>query len=169
MAKTKDVLLDHTVDGIQEYDNALPAWWLGIFYFTIAFAVFFVPYLYITGWTSFGQFEEEMAAAEQRYGDPAAAVADGSDVEFVPTAEDVTAGREVWMSSCVACHLEDGTGSIGPDLTDAEWIHGGALNDIRTTVFNGVPEKGMLTWGPVIGQTKVNQVSAYVHSLGGGQ
>ena len=67
MAKPKDVLLDHEVDGIKEYDNPLPAWWLGIFYVTIAFAIVFIPYLYITGWTSIGQYEEEMAAAEAEY------------------------------------------------------------------------------------------------------
>ncbi len=168
MAKPKDVLLDHEVDGIKEYDNPLPAWWLGIFYVTIAFAIVFIPYLYITGWTSIGQYEEEMAAAEAEYAvdeeEAAAALA-----AWEPTDADREAGATIFAEKCVACHAADGTGGIGPDLTDAEWIHGGTLADISRTVFDGVPDKGMLTWGPVIGQDKVNQVSAYIHSLGGGR
>lgn len=168
MARPKDVLLDHEVDGIREYDNPLPAWWLGIFYVTIAFAIVFVPYLYVTGWSSSGQYDDEMAEAQERY------AVDGEEAAealaaWQPTDADRQTGATIFAEKCVACHAADGTGGIGPDLTDAEWIHGGTLVDISTTVFNGVPDKGMLTWGPVIGQEKVNQVSAYIHNLGGGQ
>jgi len=171
MARYTDVLLDHEIDGIQEYDNPLPAWWLGTFYVTIAFSLVFVPYLWMTGWTQHTQYEAEVAAAEAQYGPLLAqnkAVAAASD-DAGPTPADIAAGEGVYTARCVACHMADGTGGIGPDLTDAEWIHGGSLGAIRKTVHEGVPAKGMLAWGPVIGDDAVRQVSAYVHSLGGGQ
>jgi cytochrome c oxidase cbb3-type subunit III len=168
MAKATDVLLDHEVDGIKEFDNPLPAWWLGILYVTIVFTLIFIPYLYVTGWSSAGQYEDEMAAADEKYGDPGEAAAEAM-ASWEPTSADIAAGKAVFTRNCVACHAADGTGGIGPNLTDAEWIHGGTMADIQKTVFAGVPEKGMLTWGPVIGQEKVNQVSAYIHTLGGGQ
>ncbi len=165
MAAPKDVLLPHSADGIQEYDNPMPAWWLGIFYFTIAFTIVFIPYLWGTGWTQEGQYEDEMAAAAEAYKVPESAVATaGGDASG-----DAAAGQATFASMCVACHGADAKGGIGPDLTDAEWIHGGTMSQIQQTVTDGVPAKGMLAWGPVIGAKKVADVSAYVHSLGGGQ
>jgi cytochrome c oxidase cbb3-type subunit 3 len=81
----------------------------------------------------------------------------------------VEAGKTVFQSNCVACHGADLHGGIGPNLTDATWIHGGRLDEIVHTVTNGVPEKGMPTWGPVLGPQKVAQVAAFVHEQGGGQ
>ena len=175
MAAPTDVLLEHSADGIQEYDNPLPAWWLGIFYVTIAFTVVFIPYLQMTGWSQEGQYREELAAAEARYEPILAAKAEAqasavaSHAGSAPSAGDIVAGQAVFAGKCVACHLADATGGIGPDLTDAEWIHGGTLAEITNTVTVGVPAKGMLAWGPVIGDEEVRQVSAYVHSLGGGE
>ena len=175
MAAPTDVLLEHSADGIQEYDNPLPAWWLGIFYATIGFTLVFIPYLQVTGWSQETQYEEELAAAEARYEPARAARAEAqasaaaASSGAVPTDEDIAAGEAVFAGTCVACHLADATGGIGPDLTDAEWIHGGTLAEITNTIAVGVPAKGMLAWGPVIGDQKVRQVSAYVHSLGGGE
>ncbi len=176
MAAPRDILLDHSADGIQEYDNPLPAWWLGIFYVTIAFTVVFVPYVHFTGWSQEGQYEEELAAAETTYA-PAreakaaemAASTAAAESAGAPTADDVAAGKEIYAGKCVACHMADATGGIGPNLTDAEWIHGGTLAEITHTVSEGVPENGMLAWGPILGAGQVRQVSAYVHSLGGGE
>lgn len=180
MAAPRDVLLEHEADGIQEYDNPLPAWWLGTFYITIVFTLVFIPYLHLTGWTQEGQYADEVAAAEAQYApirqakaaaaqaaaDERAAVAKASGAA---PAVDLDAGKAVWDGKCVACHAADGSGGIGPDLTDAEWIHGGTLPAITKTVAEGVPAKGMLAWGPIIGDEQVAQVSAYVHSLGGGE
>jgi cytochrome c oxidase cbb3-type subunit 3 len=69
----------------------------------------------------------------------------------------------------VACHAADGTGNIGPNLTDATWIHGGTPDEINNTVFFGVEGRGMIGWGPVLGAQEVASLAAYVHSLGGGQ
>jgi cytochrome c oxidase cbb3-type subunit 3 len=89
-------------------------------------------------------------------------------VAAVVTPEAVAAGKAIFESNCVACHGADLLGGVGPNLTDATWIHGGSLPEITTVITNGVPEKGMLTWGPILGPERVAQVAAYVHSAGGG-
>lgn len=174
---THDVLIGHTSDGIQEFDNPMPMWWLGIFWVTIIFGVVFTPYLALTGWTQVKQYDAELAAAEAEYAPKIAAQkeaaaarrAEAASQGGAPSAADIEAGRALFVTNCVACHAADGTGGIGPDLTDAEWIHGGTLDQITTTVNEGVLAKGMIAWGPILGDDKVAQVTAYVHSLGGGQ
>lgn len=174
--KTRDVLIGHTSDGIQEFDNPMPMWWLGIFWVTIIFAFVFTPYLAVTGWTQVKQYENELAAADAEYGPKLAAQKAAAEERRKaaaksggPSAADIAAGKDLYTTNCVACHAADGTGGIGPDLTDAVWIHGGTLDAITTTVTEGVVAKGMIPWGPVLGDEKVAQVSAYVHSMGGGQ
>ncbi len=174
---THDVLIGHTSDGIQEFDNPMPMWWLGIFWVTILFALVFTPYLAITGWTQVAQYDQEMAAAEAEYAPKLAAQkaaadqrrAEAASTGGAPSAADIDAGKALFTTNCVACHAADATGGIGPDLTDAEWLHGGSLEAITKTVADGVLAKGMIAWGPILGDEKVGQVSAYVHSLGGGQ
>lgn len=161
----QDKVLGHAdeCDGIEEYDNKLPAWWLGIFYFTIAFAIFFVPYLYVTGWSQAKQYDEEIADAKKKWPEPEGGVA------LAVTPEAVARGKDIFASNCVGCHGPELKGGIGPDLTDATWIHGGTLKDIANTITVGVPEKGMVTWGPILGPQKIADVAAFIHSSGGGQ
>ena len=59
----------------------------------------------------------------------------------------------------------DGGGNIGPNLTDAYWIHGSKPIDIFHTVIDGVPAKGMPTWGPQLGDDRIESVVAYVLSI----
>ena len=167
MSAPTDVLLDHEVDGIREYDNPMPAWWLGIFYASIAFTLLYVPWLYATSWNQVSRYDDEMAAAEAQWPSPAegeTAVSGAANLTG-----DAAAGATVFAERCFTCHGIDGKGGIGPDLTDAAWIHGGTEDAIRTTVSFGVLEKGMLAWEPLIGAQGVADVSAYVHALGGGE
>lgn len=79
-------------------------------------------------------------------------------------------GEAVFKANCVACHGPEGKGLVGPNLTDGEWLYGGTLADIENTVTNGSKKNAvMIAWLPVLGPEKVKAVSAYVHSLGGGQ
>lgn len=159
-----DEILGHAdeADGIEEYDNALPAWWLGLFAFTVITGAMYGFHWFITGQTQEKAYAAELAAAEAAWPAPAA------DAPIVVDAGSIDAGKEVYEQNCVACHGADLKGGIGPDLTDAEWVHGGTLDEIRVTVTDGVPEKGMLAWGGILGPDKVAKVSAYVHSSGGG-
>ncbi len=80
------------------------------------------------------------------------------------TPEAVSAGEPVYMTTCLACHGADLEGGIGADLSDDEWVHGGTPEDVIRTIREGVLEKGMPAWGPILGPEKVNQVAAYVLS-----
>ena len=168
MSRTRDQVLGHAdeADGIEEYDNALPTWWLGLLYFTIAWGIVYgVHYHWVAERSQVGSYQQELAAAAVAWPapDPAAmaSAATGEEAE--------EAGEAVYTANCVGCHGPELKGGIGPDLTDGAWIHGGTLADVTRTITEGVPEKGMLTWGPILGAQKVAQVAAYVFAAGGGQ
>lgn len=173
MAEPQNVLLPHDADGIREYDNPMPAWWLGIFYVTIGFSVVFVPALWVMNWSQEGQYDEEKTQHDREYASVRAAKEEAAAKAAAAAAgggpASVEVGKAVFQQNCVACHGAAGEGGIGPNLLDSTWIHGGTLTQIQQTVSNGVPEKGMLSWAPILGPEKVGQVAAYVHSLGGGQ
>jgi cytochrome c oxidase cbb3-type subunit 3 len=155
----KDQLLGHGADndGIDEYDNPLPDWWLALFYFSILFAIgYTIEYHWVSHRSQAGAYDAEVAAAKVRWPQ-----ADAPVVAAV-TPEAVAAGQGIYQQNCVACHGADLHGGIGPDLTDGTWIHGGTLPDITNTITKGVPEKGMITWGPILGPEKVGQVAAFV-------
>ena len=153
----------HEADGIEEYDNKLPAWWLGLFYLTIAFAVWvFVDWHVITPRSLAGDYDTEVAAAI------AAMPPAPTPIPVIIDAAHIAAGQAVFAANCVSCHGEKAEGKIGPSLTDTTWIHGGKVEEIEMLVFNGFVAKGMIAWGPILGPEKVADVTAYVHSLGGG-
>jgi len=147
-------------DGIEEYDNPLPNWWLGLFYLTIAWAlVYGVHYHFVAHRSEVKALAAEIEAANRRWPQEAAAAA-ATSVDM--SQESVEAGEVIYKANCVACHGADLKGGIGPNLLDTTWIHGGTPEQILHTIRVGVPEKGMLTWGPILGAAKVAQVAAYV-------
>ncbi|MEZ4237246.1 MAG: c-type cytochrome [Myxococcota bacterium] len=158
MKRDKDQLLGHAEDndGIQEYDNALPDWWLGLFLFTVVWGIgYAVDYHLVSHRSQVKYYEAEMAAAQVQW-------PQNVKKEIVYDAATVEAGKEIFTANCVACHGADMKGGIGPNLLDATWIHGGEPEDIRKVITDGVPEKGMVTWGPVLGPDKIAKVTAYV-------
>lgn len=164
-----DRLLDHSYDGIQEFDNPLPRWWVWIFWATIVFSVLYV--FDVTGRLAgpgrVQEYEREMAAAAERWPAPSGPVDAASLAAMAADPATVAAGAQVFATNCVACHRADGGGLIGPNLTDDFWIHGGSLPEIHQVVSDGVLDKGMPPWSKVLSPAQVNAVVAYVHSLYG--
>jgi cytochrome c oxidase cbb3-type subunit 3 len=149
-------------DGIEEYDNPLPNWWLGLFYLCIAWAVVYgVHYHFIAHRSEVQALAAEVEAANQRWPQEAAAAA-ATTVDL--SQANIEAGEAIFKANCVACHGANMLGGIGPNLLDSIWIHGGKPEEILHIITVGVPEKGMLTWGPILGPAKVAQVTAYVVS-----
>ncbi|TNE92380.1 MAG: c-type cytochrome [Deltaproteobacteria bacterium] len=159
----ENIIMGHAEDndGIEEYDNSLPDWWLALFFACIIWGgIYAVMYHGYQQTSQEKLYLAEVAAAEEQWG--GAAEVDLAAVEITP--ELIAAGEPIFTQNCVACHAADLTGGVGPNLVDEEWIHGGEYADIVKTVTDGVPAKGMLTWGPILGDEKVRQVSAYVYS-----
>jgi cytochrome c oxidase cbb3-type subunit 3 len=169
--KYADELREHQFDGIEEFDNHLPNWWLWTFYGACIFSLFYWLYYHGLGLgpTSREYYEREMAAAAAAK--VTVEVTEESLLTLSADTAGLQAGRQVFEQNCVACHGPDGGGTLagaplpGPNLTDGAWIHGGAPMQIHATITNGVVEKGMLAWGPILGPTKVQQVAAYVLSI----
>jgi cytochrome c oxidase cbb3-type subunit 3 len=120
-----------------------------------------VHYHFIAHRSEVATLAAEMADADKRWPKEAAAAA-ATTVDVTP--ENVAAGETVYKANCVPCHGPELLGGIGPNLLDTVWIHGGKPEEILHTITVGVPEKGMLTWGPILGPEKVAQVAAYVVS-----
>ena len=167
MSKDTNEKLGHAdeADGIEEYDNPLPDWWVGLFWLTIIWAIGYgVHYHFIGNRSQEGALAAEMAAAEIAFPAQAAASAAAVSADFQVTPEAIAAGEVVYNTQCFACHLADLSGSIGPSFLDEEWIHGGQASDIINTIINGVPEKGMVPWGQILSPVEINNVASYIIS-----
>lgn len=169
--KEADILLDHDYDGIHELDNNLPPWWLWGFYITIAFAVVYMIRFHIAGGPSSAEeFEMEMAQAKEEvdaYLATAANLVDEGSVEMLTAEARIMAGKKIYETNCVACHLSDGGGQVGPNLTDAYWIHGGGIKNVFKTIKYGVPAKGMISWKDQLSPSQMQEVASYILTLQG--
>ena len=166
MTPDDERLLEHNYDGIQEYDNPLPRWWVWIFWATIAFAVLYA--VDIGGWMRgpgrIPDYNRSLADASKRWpqptsSDPAALAALSRD------ANAVALGKKVFTTNCAVCHRADAGGNIGPNLTDEYWLHGGRIEEIAKTISEGVLDKGMPNWGKMLPPAQVSAVAVYVASL----
>lgn len=169
----QDHLLEHNYDGIQEFDNPMPRWWVYIFWATIVFSILYyfnVPGIGI-GKGRIANYNETMAAARAAEAKRVAAQPAGSSPEqLVALSKDATAlasGKQTFTQNCAACHRADAGGQIGPNLTDDYWLHGAAIDQIHKTVTDGVLEKGMPPWGKVLKPAQLDAVVAYVYTLRG--
>lgn len=164
-----DRLLDHSYDGIQEYDNPMPRWWVWVFWATIVFSVayYVLPAPFGEGPGKIAQYEADVAKHQQSAPPPVATVSDAELTQLAANAAAVAAGKVVFDANCAACHRADGGGLIGPNLTDTAWIHGGAPAQVHHTIAVGVLAKGMPPWERILKPEQLNNVTAYVLSLQG--
>jgi cytochrome c oxidase cbb3-type subunit III len=172
VAPGEPLLSDHEYDGIQEFDNPMPRWWVWVFWGTFYFAICYALWLHVfmrgtpimEEYTlDMGRYREEMAKREM-----------GSEIKE-ETLEKLMANtavmndaRDLFKLRCVQCHADKGQGLIGPNLTDDYWIHGhGTLMDIHGVVDGGVLTKGMPAWGKTLSRVEVAKLAAYVGTLRG--
>ncbi len=165
-----DRLLEHEYDGIREYDNPMPRWWLLTFAGTIVFAVIYTLNVgpVGNGRGRIADYEASMAAATAAHPAPTGpAIAPERLLALAADHEAMEDGEKTFTTNCAACHRADGGGLIGPNLTDDAWIHGGTITDIYTTVTKGVLDKGMPAWEKVLKPEQLAEVVAYVTTLKG--
>ncbi|GAB5465708.1 MAG: hypothetical protein Kapaf2KO_11440 [Candidatus Kapaibacteriales bacterium] len=174
MAQAEDRLLDHNYDGIEEYDNPLPQWWLMLFYITIAFGVVYAGYMHFTdyGKDQYEKYDQELAEYRELMSsgaiDSSLVFFENESFEFDDSPATLMKGKQVFDKNCVACHLADGGGLVGPNLTDEYWILGGGMENVVATLRKGGREgKGMIPWEGVLSKEEILTVASYVLSLEG--
>ena len=164
-----DHLLDHAYDGIQEYDNPLPRWWLALFWATIIFTPLYILYFHFGGgMLAKERYDQEMIAFYDKQAEQLLAlgeISEGTLVDLMADASMMNGGKKIFQAKCATCHGMFGEGGIGPNLTDDHWLHGPQLMDIYRTVMEGVPAKGMLAWERLLRPAEILAVSAHVGSL----
>jgi len=172
--KPADTTTGHEYDGIQELDNPLPAWWFYMFFLTIVWGVGYLivypglgNFAGLIGWTQVGQYDQQVAAADEKYRDmrdrylalPVEEIAGDPAVRKM--------GMRMFANNCAQCHGSDAKGAYGfPNLTDDDWIYGGDAATIKATLING-RQAVMPAWGNVIGDKGIADVTQYLMRLNG--
>jgi cytochrome c oxidase cbb3-type subunit 3 len=157
------LLKDHEYDGIKELDNDLPPWWKWLFILCIVFAVVYLVRLTVfqaDDLIQTSEYNADMAESKLK----AAALPQAAPLEIVvlSDAASIASGKETWTKICSVCHLVDGGGLVGPNMTDKYWIHGNKVTDLFNTVTNGVIEKGMIPYKDQLSPKQRLEVISYV-------
>lgn len=185
----------HSWDGIEEYNNPLPRWWVWVFYATIIWGIGYSvaypawPLIHgatpgLLGASTRADVEVEIAAVDKAN----AAIKDkliaadltaiGTDPELATYAEN--AGAAVFRTNCAQCHGSGAAGVVGkgyPNLLDDDWLWGGTMDDIHTTVTHGIrnttdpdarysemPKFGL---DGILDETQIAQVAEHVLAISG--
>jgi cytochrome c oxidase cbb3-type subunit 3 len=169
--KEQDIMLDHDYDGIKELDNDLPPWWKYGFYLTIGIAVVYLINFHVigTGDLQTAEYTKAIAQAKlevEEYMKTAANNVDETNVKQLEGA-DIESGHQLFIANCAACHGKSGQGSVGPNLTDDYWVHGGSLADVFKTIKYGWVDKGMKSWKEDLSPVQIAQVSSFIKTLKG--
>lgn len=163
-----EITLDHNYDGILELDNNLPPWWKWGFYISIVFAFVYLGYYQVfNGDNQYQELDKKIALAKieiEEYKKTAKDLIDYNSVVLLTEASDINAGKGVFEKNCVACHMTDGGGGIGPNLTDKNWILGGGINNVFKTIsLGGRDGKGMEPWSKKgLKPSEIAQVASYI-------
>jgi cytochrome c oxidase cbb3-type subunit 3 len=172
LADEKKILIEgHDYDGIQELDNRMPPWLQSLFLGTVVIAICYSIY-YFGGFgdLQIAELEKEVASAEiqkKAYMEKVGASMDENTVTLLTDEKDLGLGKAIFEEKCSACHGIDGGGTVGPNLTDIYWLHGGSIQNLFKVIKYGVPEKGMISWEKQLSPTDIQKVSSYVYSLKG--
>lgn len=167
----EDVIIDdHDYDGIKEFDNDLPPWWIYGFYMTIIIAVLYMGHYHIlgTGQLQKAEYDAEIAQAEILY----------ADVDLVYeealTDEALLAGaKQIFLENCATCHGDQAAGSrgedftAGPNLTDEYWLYGGNINDVYKTIKHGQGNGKMPDWKNKFNNQQIYEIASFIKSLKG--
>lgn len=168
-------LHDHVWDEtLQEYNHPLPRWWMYLFWLTLFFAIgyyFLYPGLGSLpgkiGWTSVGQYEEEMRKADEQFKPIYDKYLKQDLLAVAADPEAQAMGQRLFLTYCAQCHGADARGAKGfPNLSDGDWLYGGDPATVKATLVAG--RQGVMpALGGVLGAEGVKDVANYVRSLSG--
>lgn len=167
----------HVWDGdLEEYNNPLPLWWLGLFILTVVFGaayLIFYPglgnFAGVGGWSSARSYEQQIDAQRARFETQLASVQGKSLHELTKDPAAMSTARNLFGANCSTCHGSDARGAKGfPNLADDDWLWGGEAATVHESIANG--RHGVMpALGDALGATGVNEVASYVVSLSGGE
>lgn len=169
----KDVVKEHSYDGIQEYDNKLPRWWVGTFILTVVFGLgyWFYYQVFDIGKTQVEAYNDIVGIQELEAKEKVPESETPFDLAAVKAmqknAHEMEEAKQVFQQNCAVCHGAEAGGGIGPNLTDDYWIHGASVQDVYSIIQNGVTDKGMLAWKGLLSDEKIKELVAYIFSLRG--
>jgi len=167
----------HVWDGdLEEYNNPLPRWWLGLFVITVLFGACYLALYPGLGnfsgaarWSQTRQYEQQVAAARESFEARLAAFKDQPLEVLAADAGAMATAQNLFGANCAACHGSDGRGAKGfPNLADRDWLWGGDEKLIYESVAGG--RHGIMpALGGALGTEGVNEAASYVMSLSGGK
>jgi len=170
----EDGTTGHEYDGIKEYNNPLPRWWLICFWGSIAFALGYLA-LYpglgkfegLLGWTSHGELKADEQTYDKQYGPLYASFAAMPIPELAKNERAMKVAGRIFANNCAVCHGSNARGGNGfPNLTDNDWLYGGEPENLVETLTNGRGGQ-MPAWLDTMGEQGVREVVAYTLSLSG--
>jgi cytochrome c oxidase cbb3-type subunit 3 len=168
------VIKGHKYDGIREYDNPMPGWWVWLFWASIAFSVVYVLGLHVfdmidTREEDLAESVAQLEAVRTAYAEanPTFEVSNEALAAYVGDPAMVEAGATIYTAQCAACHGQEGQGLIGPNLVDEYWLHGHTNEDIFHVLTTGVLDKGMPAWESILSPEERAQLVAYIRSIQG--
>ena len=185
--KGEVVLRPHTYDGIREYDQMLPRWWLAIFFGCIAFFPGYWVLYYHFGWfhSDAEVVQQELAVIEEaKAKELAATLAKLDDNTLIGTwsTDDavVKAGHATFEANCIACHGQNLSAKIdlgngqsvalpGLPLNDGTWKYGSRPMDLFKLIHDGTPPSStghngarMEAWGQKMAPAKIAELTAFL-------
>lgn len=166
-----DRLLDHEYDGIREYDNPCPGWWHLLLWGTVVFSVFYFLFFHVgdAGWTLGDTYQKAVAEnVKLRFAEIGELKADEATLlRYMQQPDWLAVGAGVYAAQCKSCHAADGSGLVGPNLTDDYYKNVNQLADVAKVVQEGAAAGAMPAWRNRLHPNEVVLVSAYVASLRG--
>ena len=182
----------HTWDGIEEFDNPMPRWWLWTFYATIIWGIgYTIAYpawplvssatAGLLGYSTRGEVAAEISAVEEANAGINAQLASAelTEISADPTLNTyaVSSGAAVFRTWCAQCHGSGAAGFVGyPNLLDDDWLWGGDIEAIHATIAHGIRNEEdpdaryseMPAFGEILEPEEITQVVNYVMQLSGG-
>lgn len=164
-------LMDHSYDGIQEYDNPTPGWWHAIWAGTILFSVLYAMWFHLSPaapsiWEKHAAMQLE--EVKKQYAEIGELKPDEPTIlRMMQSTKWMSVGASVFKTNCVSCHADKGQGQVGPNLTDDQYKNVKHIADIASVIENGAAAGAMPAWKGRLHPNDIVLVSAYVASLRG--